>query len=272
MLGEKILGANSPSLRNVRSDRSPEVFGPVSTRVASPIKAPRVDMIAIERGVFAVHFGRDDNASPEKWSEAFDNPVVLANGFGPRQMMGPRILYPMGKEIEHFATGEDFLDALIVEELAAHSGSIRQNGVSPFVVWLVWIQVRGHENFLDAASDTDGFDRYDGRLALNVVLRANGGPVVEIIASVGPEAPFHDMVGISGGRRAEDAALPVAGKDCVAKPFSGKQQRLGAHVVRSFQKGWNCIRFSWRCDFRKMVCRRQGQRKISRPAASEPWF
>lgn len=100
--------------------------------------------------------------------------------------------------LQDAALGENLLDALVVEQLAAQPRAVRLDLVSPFVVTRVVVQVRRQDDPRDARRFPYLLAGEDRFLRPDVVLRAKGGAIAcevptEFVGS-GKEAPFEDVM------------------------------------------------------------------------------
>ena len=76
----------------MRPDARAEVFDPAARNVMSRIERPRVLVIAINRGIFAVQFLGHDDFLPRENFDVFCNVIaVRPDGIAPRQMQSARI-------------------------------------------------------------------------------------------------------------------------------------------------------------------------------------
>jgi hypothetical protein len=97
-----------------------------------------------------------------------------------------RVLDIGSKELQNTALSKHFLYRFIKEELTSTTPSVFEDGVSPLVINVILVEVWWYYNLSDASRVTNVFHRDGGPLTLEMVLRADAGTVLEIVATVRP--------------------------------------------------------------------------------------
>src|SRR3546814_9147797 len=90
MLREEVLAADAPVLGNICGDAAPELLHPVPARVTPSVDAARVNVVAIQGRVLAIHLLGDDDPFALERRQRVDHTVVVVDPFRPWQMMSAR--------------------------------------------------------------------------------------------------------------------------------------------------------------------------------------
>ena len=144
-------------------------------------------------------------------------------------MVGARVLHVRREEVEHLAFGENLLDALIKEQLAAEPSAIRQDGIGPFVVGLVAIEMLREQHVLDSGRRTQLSAAERRALRGEMMRLADGSAVPEVVATVAPEAALQNVVRVERRGLADHAAAAVTLEDGLPEAVASEQWVCRGH-------------------------------------------
>lgn len=128
-----------------------------------------------------------------------------------------------GKSGLQLGLGDGFLDGFGVVELAASALAVGENGIAPFVVIELGLEVRGQQDLLDIGCVADFGAGERSQFGLQMMDLTKRGAVVEVVAAIGEEAALDDMMGILGGLAANYAFVVVAAEGAVAEGIAGEE-------------------------------------------------
>jgi len=201
----KIFSTNSPTFWNVVFERTPKRSDPSSRRMSSTIKRPCVTSISSHGRVFTIHLDRSDHVVEFELRSRLQHSIVVDEILGPREVISSRVLDSSG---------------FFSRELL----------ISPLIVDLILRKVRRKNDVDDVTSLSDLFNRDDGVLTIPVMLFADGGTIVQIVATIRPELSLHDVVSIYCRKRTEYACVVVSIKDSLAEGVA-RQEDVFTHDV-----------------------------------------
>ena len=104
---------------------------------------------------------------------------------------------------------QDFLNTLIQEQLPFGPSTVFCYWITPFIIEMIVVQMRGYYFFSDATRQSNVLDGDYCLLTLQVMLFTYGRPIIQIVPSIRPEPSFEDMVGIDCRLLAEYAFMSI---------------------------------------------------------------
>ena len=146
----------------------------------------------------------------------------------PGEVVSSGILDPIGKEGKDATLGQDFLDALIEKQFAFEPSAVAEDGVAPFVVGFVGIEVRRQDEFGDAAGEAHVLDGDFCLFTKEVVETTHGGAIVDVVArhevvypeggaAVWPKPALKDVMSVHSFLTTKNASTLVSLKYATAK-------------------------------------------------------
>jgi hypothetical protein len=115
---------------------------------------------------------------------------------------------------------DHLLDALVVKKFPLQTLTVRENGISPFVDWLVSVEMIRDHDLRDPGLLPKLVAGKDGGFGQEMVRATNGSAVVKIVAAVRKEPALYDVMRVLGRGSTSHAAMLVAREDAVPEIVS----------------------------------------------------
>lgn len=220
---------------------SPQRLHAVARGMWRILQAPSVDVVAHHCTVFSIHLlGDHDLVSAEAGVRILHDAVVVGGTRRPRQVVRPRVLHPVGEQVQRGSEG--LLNTLVVEQLTAQAPTVGQDGVAPLVVLLISIEMlREHRN-LDLTALAQLLTRDACLFAPEMTRFANCGSIVEVVASVREQSTLDDVMSVKFDATVLDSAthhalVPIPREYGLAELGSGQQRAHGGSYCAHGRRG-----------------------------------
>src|ERR1022692_444597 len=213
MAGIKAFSTYPPSVRDLPLDLSVQILHPLAAGVRSAIQTPRVNVVVVHGGVFAIHFlGHHHHPSDKVCFQFFvrQYPVIVRGARTPRQVVSSGILYVFLELTCNPAIPEYLLNRLIAKQFAFNPASVWHDDISPFVVNIVGVEVGRKNGLFDSSRRTDRSARKGSLFSENMAVGTEAGAVVELVSAIVKQPPFHDVMSVTCRRVADYAEVGIS--------------------------------------------------------------